>query len=55
MPQNLHSPKGVMLSFKNMTDPTFGLIQQIHVTEKDRYLSYLPISHGVYLSIKLCH
>eukprot|EP00956_Cyclotella_meneghiniana_P019962 scaffold34712_cov66-Cyclotella_meneghiniana.AAC.7 len=40
-------PKGVMLSFKNMTDPTFGLIQQIHVTEKDRYLSYLPISHGM--------
>eukprot|EP00804_Cyclotella_cryptica_P006738 CCRYP_015697-RA/>CCRYP_015697-RA protein AED:0.11 eAED:0.11 QI:84/1/1/1/0.28/0.25/8/5515/587 len=40
-------PKGVMLSFKNMTDPTFGLINQIHVTEKDRYLSYLPISHGM--------
>lgn len=41
------SPKGVMLSFKNMTDPTFGIINQIHVTEKDRYLSYLPISHGM--------
>ena len=40
-------PKGVMLSFKNMTDPTFGLIQQIHVTENDRYLSYLPCSHGM--------
>ena len=40
-------PKGVMISFKNMTDPTFGIINQIHVTEKDRYLSYLPISHGM--------
>lgn len=37
-----------MLSFKNMTDPTFGLIKQVPVTEKDRYLSYLPISHGMY-------
>jgi len=40
-------PKGVMLSFKNMTDTTFGLINNLHVTEKDRYLSYLPISHGM--------
>jgi long-chain acyl-CoA synthetase len=40
-------PKGVMLSFKNMTDPTFGLVKDLHVSEKDRYLSYLPISHGM--------
>ncbi|KAL7507982.1 hypothetical protein ACHAXN_005089 [Cyclotella atomus] len=44
-------PKGVMLSFKNMTDPTFGLIKQVPVTEKDRYLSYLPISHVPFLSL----
>eukprot|EP00957_Ditylum_brightwellii_P186811 14224450-Ditylum_brightwellii.AAC.1 len=40
-------PKGVMLSFKNITEPTFGLIEYIHVTEQDRYLSYLPVSHGM--------
>ena len=37
-------PKGVMLSFKNMTTPTFGLINTVKATDKDRYLSYLPIS-----------
>mmetsp|Transcript_5763 Transcript_5763/g.8633 ORF Transcript_5763/g.8633 Transcript_5763/m.8633 type:complete len:583 (-) Transcript_5763:2698-4446(-) len=40
-------PKGVMLSFKNLTDTTFGLINTTHATENDRYLSYLPISHGM--------
>lgn len=36
-----------MLSYKNMTDPTFGLIATTHCTSSDRYLSYLPISHGM--------
>ncbi|KAL7546131.1 hypothetical protein ACHAWF_009470 [Thalassiosira exigua] len=40
-------PKGVMLSFKNTTVPTFGLIGYTHVTENDHYLSYLPVSHGM--------
>eukprot|EP00571_Detonula_confervacea_P014066 CAMPEP_0172309630 /NCGR_PEP_ID=MMETSP1058-20130122/10270_1 /TAXON_ID=83371 /ORGANISM="Detonula confervacea, Strain CCMP 353" /LENGTH=565 /DNA_ID=CAMNT_0013022289 /DNA_START=94 /DNA_END=1791 /DNA_ORIENTATION=+ len=40
-------PKGVMLSFKNMTEPTFGLIHSTQCNETDRYLSYLPISHGM--------
>jgi long-chain acyl-CoA synthetase len=40
-------PKGVMVSFHAMTDTTFGLINNLHVTEKDRYLSYLPLSHGM--------
>ena len=35
-----------MLSFKNLTDPTFGLIATTHANVHDRYLSYLPISHG---------
>ena len=39
-------PKGVMLSFKNLTEPTFGLISYTHPTLNDRYLSYLPLSHG---------
>jgi long-chain acyl-CoA synthetase len=40
-------PKGVMLSFFNMTEPTFGLIEATKCTINDRYLSYLPISHGM--------
>ena len=36
-----------MLSFKNLTEPTFGLISYTHVTMNDRYLSYLPVSHGM--------
>ena len=36
-----------MLSFKNLTDPTFGLIATTHANVHDRYLSYLPISHGM--------
>eukprot|EP01083_Nonionella_stella_P304049 1054880_1 len=37
-------PKGVMLSFKNLTEPTFGLIRSTHANNLDRYLSYLPVS-----------
>jgi len=40
-------PKGVMLSFGNMTEPTFGLINNTKANSNDRYLSYLPISHGM--------
>jgi len=40
-------PKGVMLSFSNLTVPTFGLIETTHAVSTDRYLSYLPISHGM--------
>eukprot|EP00573_Skeletonema_grethae_P008189 CAMPEP_0201709226 /NCGR_PEP_ID=MMETSP0578-20130828/57982_1 /ASSEMBLY_ACC=CAM_ASM_000663 /TAXON_ID=267565 /ORGANISM="Skeletonema grethea, Strain CCMP 1804" /LENGTH=555 /DNA_ID=CAMNT_0048198183 /DNA_START=90 /DNA_END=1758 /DNA_ORIENTATION=- len=40
-------PKGVMLSFQNMTTTTFGLLNTVKATDKDRYLSYLPISHGM--------
>ena len=36
-----------MLSFYNMTEPTFGLIEATHATGNDRYLSYLPVSHGM--------
>lgn len=40
-------PKGVMLSFNNMTIPTHGLIETTNACAKDRYLSYLPVSHGM--------
>lgn len=47
-------PKGVMVSFKAMTEPTFGLIENTHVTINDRYLSYLPVSHGMERWVGLC-
>mmetsp|Transcript_37039 Transcript_37039/g.66673 ORF Transcript_37039/g.66673 Transcript_37039/m.66673 type:complete len:580 (-) Transcript_37039:190-1929(-) len=40
-------PKGVMLTFDNLTIPTFGLIESTHANINDRYLSYLPVSHGM--------
>eukprot|EP00984_Skeletonema_dohrnii_P014556 scaffold6136_cov135-Skeletonema_dohrnii-CCMP3373.AAC.1 len=40
-------PKGVMLDFRSLTCTTFGFNELIQITQKDRYLSYLPISHGM--------
>ncbi|EJK46762.1 hypothetical protein THAOC_34555 [Thalassiosira oceanica] len=40
-------PKGVMVSYKAMTETVFGLIEITKTTSEDRYLSYLPISHGM--------
>ena len=42
-----NSPKGVMVSYKAMTETVFGLIEITKTTSEDRYLSYLPISHGM--------
>ena len=36
-----------MLDFKSLTNTIFGLNELIQMTEKDRYLSYFPISHGM--------
>ena len=36
-----------MVSFKAMTETVFGLIEITKTTPEDRYLSYLPISHGM--------
>mmetsp|Transcript_13669 Transcript_13669/g.19960 ORF Transcript_13669/g.19960 Transcript_13669/m.19960 type:complete len:562 (-) Transcript_13669:299-1984(-) len=40
-------PKGVMHSFSTMTAATEGLVKLLDVTSKDRYLSYLPLAHGM--------
>mmetsp|Transcript_27033 Transcript_27033/g.45029 ORF Transcript_27033/g.45029 Transcript_27033/m.45029 type:complete len:562 (+) Transcript_27033:77-1762(+) len=40
-------PKGVMTSFKAMLAATIGITKTLHVTDKDRYMSYLPIAHGM--------
>lgn len=46
-------PKGAMLSFKNMTVPTQGIIKLFNINSKDRYLSYLPLSHGEFIFVLL--
>ncbi len=40
-------PKGVMHSFENMFACTAGLAKAITLLEGDRYLSYLPMAHGM--------
>jgi len=40
-------PKGVMTSFRAMTVSTMGMVKLLEVTSEDRYLSYLPVSHGM--------
>ena len=40
-------PKGVMHSFRNMFACTSGLANAINLLEGDRYLSYLPMAHGM--------
>lgn len=40
-------PKGVMTSFKAMTLTTRDLVNALKITDKDRWLSYLPVAHGM--------
>jgi len=40
-------PKGVMTSFGSMLAATKGMAETLKVTDKDRYLSYLPVAHGM--------
>jgi long-chain acyl-CoA synthetase len=40
-------PKGVMHDFKNMFVCTRGLSNAIQLVDGDRYLSYLPMAHGM--------
>mmetsp|Transcript_32006 Transcript_32006/g.53541 ORF Transcript_32006/g.53541 Transcript_32006/m.53541 type:complete len:453 (-) Transcript_32006:1846-3204(-) len=40
-------PKGVMTSFAAMTDTTKGVTKVLKITSNDRYLSYLPVAHGM--------
>ena len=36
-----------MTSFKAMTTATKGIVKELNITSKDRYMSYLPVSHGM--------
>ncbi|VEU40001.1 unnamed protein product [Pseudo-nitzschia multistriata] len=47
-------PKGVMTSFGAMTDTTKGICKELSVTSDDRYLSYLPIAHGMERWLGMC-
>uniref|UniRef100_A0A7S4AXW4 AMP-dependent synthetase/ligase domain-containing protein n=1 Tax=Pseudo-nitzschia australis TaxID=44445 RepID=A0A7S4AXW4_9STRA len=47
-------PKGVMTSFKAMTDTSKGITKVLKITSGDRYLSYLPIAHGMERWLGMC-
>jgi len=47
-------PKGVMTSFKAMTDTTEGVTKVLSITSDDRYMSYLPIAHGMERWLGMC-
>ena len=40
-------PKGVMHNFETMYVTTVGICKVLGATDKDRYLSYLPLAHGM--------
>lgn len=50
------SPKGVMLTHRNLTSNVQGALRTINVTDEDSFLSYLPMCHsyermtGLYLA-----
>jgi len=47
-------PKGVMTSYKAMTIATKGLTKVCKVTSDDRYVSYLPLAHGMERWLGMC-
>jgi len=47
-------PKGVMISFQAMRDATKGICKELSVSQKDRYLSYLPCAHGMERWVGVC-
>jgi len=47
-------PKGVLHSFRTITEPSLGIIGMHKLTNKDRYLSYLPIAHVMDRFLGLC-
>lgn len=47
-------PKGVMTSYKAMTITTKGLTKVCKITSDDRYVSYLPLAHGMERWLGMC-
>ncbi|HEY3448406.1 MAG TPA: AMP-binding protein [Myxococcales bacterium] len=40
-------PKGVVHSFASISVPTHGIVKLLGIRSDDRYLSYLPMAHGM--------
>jgi len=47
-------PKGVMTSYRAMTDTSKGITKVLGISSNDRYLSYLPIAHGMERWLGMC-
>jgi len=47
-------PKGVMTSYGAMTVTSKGVSKVLNITSDDRYLSYLPIAHGMERWLGMC-
>merc|ERR1719343_1790423 len=43
-----------MTSYKAMTDTSRGMQKVLNITAKDRYLSYLPVAHGMERWLGMC-
>jgi long-chain acyl-CoA synthetase len=48
------TPKGVLHSFRTISGPTKGLCTLLDFTPEDRYLSYLPLAHGMDRWLAFC-
>jgi long-chain acyl-CoA synthetase len=46
-------PKGAMLSFKNIFSNVYGGKERFNLTQKDRFIVYLPMFHSFTLSISV--
>lgn len=47
-------PKGVMTSYRAMTDTSRGITKVLSINAEDRYLSYLPVAHGMERWLGMC-
>jgi len=47
-------PKGVMTSYKALTDTCKGMKELLNVTQEDRWISYLPVAHGMERWLGMC-
>ncbi len=48
------TPKGVLHSFATLSGPTVGICKLLEFSPEDRYLSYLPLAHGMDRWLAFC-
>ena len=46
-------PKGAMLTYKNIFSNILGINELVRITNKDRFIAYLPMFHSFTLSVNL--